>query len=442
MFGPTNDSPDTTPTARRAFSRRHLLAVAAGAGLTALAGCKAGPTGSGTAPTRGGGTPIGGAGGTAAASASTGATPPPRVVGTPAATSGEPRPQGGVRAVLDAFVGASIVALGEFHALQEVGDFYLALLHHPDLPGTVNDVVVEFGNARHQDLADRFVAGEPVADAALRRIWRDHTASVSTIWDAPMYEAVFRAVRAINRTLPAARHLRILLGDPQLDWGAVRGPDDFIPLLLQRDAHYAMVMEEEVLRRGRRALFLAGTAHVFRASNPGPPAGMAPGTPSPDAGGPGATPPSRDEGHNAVQRVERHYPGETHVIVPHVGFGARTSELEPRLADWPRQGLAPVAGTWLAGLGAGLLYSEGTMLRGPDGQPIDPYAGLTLGDMAHAYLFLGRRADLTASRPNPAIFRGDEAYLAELQRRQRATRGGDLDTASLYAERGPRFFGD
>ena len=42
-----------------------------------------------------------------------------------------------------------IVALGAYHALREESDFYLALLDHSELPGRLNDIVVEFGNARH-----------------------------------------------------------------------------------------------------------------------------------------------------------------------------------------------------------------------------------------------------------------------------------------------------
>lgn len=46
------------------------------------------------------------------------------------------------------------------------------LLTDPRLPAALDDIVVEFGNARYQDTVDRFIAGGPVADADLRMVWR------------------------------------------------------------------------------------------------------------------------------------------------------------------------------------------------------------------------------------------------------------------------------
>ena len=42
----------------------------------------------------------------------------------------------------------SLIAIGEHHGSTETRDFLAALLRHPSVPGTVNDIVVEFGNAR------------------------------------------------------------------------------------------------------------------------------------------------------------------------------------------------------------------------------------------------------------------------------------------------------
>ena len=55
-------------------------------------------------------------------------------------------------------------------------------------------------------------------------------------------------------------------------------------------------------------------------------------------------------------------------------------------------------------------------------------------DVADAYLYLGARTSLTASHPNPAIYRGDPVYLAELQRRRTLLFGRPLDLDALYAD--------
>src|SRR4029450_3575961 len=41
-------------------------------------------------------------------------------------------------------------------------EFLKSLLRHPRFVGTVNDIVVEFGNARYQEIADEYIAGKPI----------------------------------------------------------------------------------------------------------------------------------------------------------------------------------------------------------------------------------------------------------------------------------------
>src|SRR5262245_17923679 len=65
--------------------------------------------------------------------------------------------------------------------------FRLALIRDPRLAGVVNDVVVEFGTARYQDLMDRFIGGEEIPRFELRRVWED-TTQIEFDWDLPIYE--------------------------------------------------------------------------------------------------------------------------------------------------------------------------------------------------------------------------------------------------------------
>src|SRR5215472_4114550 len=100
--------------------------------------------------------------------------------------NGPLRPVEAIPAILAAMQRYPLVAMTERHMLQEWHDLITALLFHPDLPGTINDIVVEFGNAAYQDLADRFVLGDrPVARADLAQIWRQIG---DPTWNAPIYE--------------------------------------------------------------------------------------------------------------------------------------------------------------------------------------------------------------------------------------------------------------
>ena len=65
--------------------------------------------------------------------------------------------------MLNAFRTHPIVALGEGQHWNVQGHAYrMSLIRDPRLPKAVNDIVVEFGDARYQDVIDRYVAGDEV----------------------------------------------------------------------------------------------------------------------------------------------------------------------------------------------------------------------------------------------------------------------------------------
>jgi len=322
----------------------------------------------------------------------------------------EPKPA--ITGLLELFATYPLVALGEMHGLQDEADFITALLHHPAFPATVQVIVVEFGNARYQAVMDRFIAGEPVAARDLRPVWRDF---FGWGFDAPIYEQFFRTVRAINRTLPPAQRLRVLLGDPPVDWSQITQLADLFPWLEQRDSHYGELVETHILAPGYHGLLLAGLLHFVR-----------------------DWPLAFPDG-NIVQRIERNHPHSVHVIMPHTGFGRETHTLEPRLADWPIPSLVDLETTWLGELDAILLEEGHPFIPNPDLPAPPPLKqGITLRTVADSYLYLGQRSSLTNSTINPAIYRGDEPFRSELERRQ--SLGVPVGLEALLTEGDPRFY--
>src|SRR5438128_1809910 len=71
-------------------------------------------------------------------------------------------PQPAAEAILRAFETHALVAIGESHRNQQVHDFILALVNDPRFAERVDDIVVEFGSADHQDVVDRFTEGQDV----------------------------------------------------------------------------------------------------------------------------------------------------------------------------------------------------------------------------------------------------------------------------------------
>ena len=171
-----------------------------------------------------------------------------------------------VTALLEAFESHPLVALGEGqHWNEQSHAFRLSLLRDPRFADRVNDIVVEFGSSRYQDVIDRFVAGADVPYAELRQVWENTTAP-NTVWDMPIYEEFFRAVRDVNLKLLPSRRLRVLLGDPPIDWAKVASKEEILDWMAKRDTFAAEVVRREVLEKKRHALVVYGDGHLFRAA--------------------------------------------------------------------------------------------------------------------------------------------------------------------------------
>ncbi|MFC5828848.1 hypothetical protein [Nonomuraea insulae] len=295
-----------------------------------------------------------------------------------------------------------LVAIGEVHGLQDHHDALRALLADPRLPSVVDDVVVEFGNARHQATMDRFIAGMPVENAELRKAWRDTTQSPLGTWDAPVYEQFFHTIRAINQTLPAAGRVRVLLGDPPIDWSAVTSREELTPFLVRRDSHAASVVEKEVIRKGRRALICYGTDHVLRTS--------------------------------AIVSAAEKLGAKTYVIAGLAPLAGDPGGLGKRLSRYERRSVIPASGTWLGRFDAGMVLP--TPVKSPSGMS-NKNCGVPLRSLIDAGLYLGEANELTMSRENPAIYL-DDAYWEELRRRD-TLYGGIVELDGLRKEQSVRF---
>ncbi len=166
--------------------------------------------------------------------------------------------------VLSAFEQYPLVAVSEGagHGQLETRDFFGALIRDRRFAPTARNLVIEFGNARYQAVMDRYVTGGPVTRDELRHVWED-TTQISGVWSLRMYEQMLADVRSANAGLPPAQRLRVIAGDPPIDWSAVTSPADK-DMNDWRDAHFAHVIERDVMRRGERALILIGGAHISR----------------------------------------------------------------------------------------------------------------------------------------------------------------------------------
>ena len=168
-----------------------------------------------------------------------------------------------VDGIVEAFRTHQVVMLPGGHGSQRFHDLLLKVLRDPRVPGTVTDVVVEFGTSRYQDLIDRFVRGDALPAAAIRRAWQD-TTNAGVVNDNPYVEEFYSAVRVMNAGLTKEKRYRVLGGDPPIDWDNVLTAADLRKWVVRRDTFAADLIHREVIERGRRALVVYGQAHFPR----------------------------------------------------------------------------------------------------------------------------------------------------------------------------------
>lgn len=318
----------------------------------------------------------------------------------PAGPTANPPAQPAIDGIIAAFQKHPLVGLGDYHDVAQEADFYAALVRDPRFARDVGNVVVEFGSASSQDIVDRYLAGETLPYAELRKIWTDRVSWVPG--GARLgYINFFAQVRAVNLGLPANQRIRVLLGDPPIDWSKVRTKADWLPILRQRDTHTAALIEQEILAKNKKALVIFGGTHFFASPDGGPLQNLGP-------------------------LIQQAHPGAMFVVSPYAGFNEETcsARFEDALYNWPLPALAtPVRGTKLE-----------AMLRAPGchAAPVgrtsedDIFSGVA-GD---ALLYLGPASALRYAPLEPDIYL-DANYRAEISRRYEIIMGKPLASSTV-----------
>lgn len=285
----------------------------------------------------------------------------------------ELKPGPAIPAILAAFNKYEVVAMPEAHGDKDLDDFILSLIRNPAFPEKVNDIVVECGNSLYQPILDRYIAGEKVPFAEVQKVWRNTTQPMCGI--SGFFETFFPLVRAINRKLPARERLRVVAGDPPINWDQVKTRQDYLKFA-NRDVSIASVMEKEVLSKHRKALMLFGVVHLMHGVNVPPPG-------------------------NAVTTYEKHYPGVTFVINNLADDFSLSASSISRFANWPVPSLALAKGTWLGTMDLSHVFPVPFHLDQNCKPVYDFPRKKPIADLVDAFLYLGPN-DLRLATPIPA----------------------------------------
>jgi len=288
---------------------------------------------------------------------------------------GNLRPENATAAVLKAFETHDIVMLGEIHSNKQEYEWLDSLVANPQFADRVDDIVMEFGNSLYQKTVDRYIAGEAVSIKEVQRAWRN---ILGLGPPPPIYGDLYRAVREMNLRRRGKHQMRVLCGDPYVDWHNVKAQNDLGPFLGHRDQWYAEVVKDEVLAKHHRAFLIAGSAHFLR-----------------------------QEGDGYIEPALRRAGATTFVILAGTNAVKGYDDLDHRFDSWPTPSTTLLNGNWVGELLAIPVISGGTQ---------GAASRMKLKDVADALLYLGPRDTLIAIQASRGEVDGTP-YGKELLRR-------------------------
>src|SRR5437868_7181352 len=324
-----------------------------------------------------------------------------------------PKPENATNTIVRAFKTHDIVMLGEFHGNKQLYEWLRLLVATPAFADRVDDIVMEFGNSLYQKSVDEYVSGKDVPIEKVERAWRNTVGGIGP--PSPVTEWLYRAVREANIKRRGKHQMRILCGDPYIDWDKVQTMKDVNPYLAHRDDWYAQVVKDEVIARHHRALLIMGAMHFLRNNQIGP--------------------------MRATIEPELQQAGaKTYLIIAGTNTIGGYDDVDHRFDAWKAPAIAAATG-WLGELPVNPLTSGGVdsliiNMKDDSGKEIKkpPFLELKLKDTADALLYLGPRDSLTVVEMTRAEMEGTP-YDKELRRRVQIEKIFGLSPDNLYAEK-------
>ncbi len=296
-----------------------------------------------------------------------------------------------------------VVLLGEGnHGAAEPHALLRRILGDDQVLDRIDVIVVEFACATFQDVLDRFIRGEEVPRDVLSAVWRNTSTSPVAPWESPLYEALLKEVRDANRGRPDEGKVRVVAGDPPIDWPSIRTGADYSRAIRPRDPYAASVVLDEV-RRGNRVLVVYGGHHLQRLP-------LGPG----DSRNP-MTSYILPDLPESVWAVEFLWPRA-------LGIASRTGELVHGRAY-------RTATHWVGSVPASLQFAgTRSLVTDPrtgerSWQEVPLYEGRAMRELYDALIYIGSEDQWTVVPPELDPVR-DAEYIAELERRRVLRFGG------------------
>jgi len=302
-----------------------------------------------------------------------------------AQTSHESKPLDATTAIIQALNDHDVVIVGEWHGDKQEHEWLRKLVSTPEFADRVDDIVMEMGNSLYQKSVDRYIAGENVPLEQVQKAWRNTAGAIGA--PSPVYALLYETVRETNQKRRGKHQMRVLCGDPYVDWAQVKDREDVGPYLGNRDQWYAQVVKNDVLAKKHHALLIGGGGHFLRWNGPG-----------------------------YIERELRAAGAHTFFVVFGTNAVGDYDDLDRRFDSWPIPAIVPLSNNWAGDLPAMPVLFGGT----------EPPTPVKIGQLADAMLYVGPRDSLRhVFMPRSEL--DGTAYGKEIARRQTIEFGQPLN---------------
>jgi hypothetical protein len=225
---------------------------------------------------------------------------------------------------------------------------------------------------------------------------------------SPATASLYEAVREENLKRRGKHQMRILCGDPYIDWEKVKEKGDIGPYLGNRDQWFTQVVKDEVLAKHHRALLIMGWGHFARV------------LPFPR--------------RFSIEQELQAAGAKTYLIIVGTNTPGGYDDIDHRFDSWPTPVIVSLSGNWVGELPAMSILSGGGaegyqwMISSTPSSPASAPPPVKLQEVADALLYLGPRDSLTSINMTRAELDGTP-YGKEIERRL-AIEGFPADVAA------------
>lgn len=293
--------------------------------------------------------------------------------------------------ILQIFKNHNIIGLGEGgHHLENAHQFFQNLFDNKKIQEVIDFVIVEFANANYQTILDKYIFGEQIYIEEIKKIWRESTQSPGLFGEAPIYFDLLKKIRNINSTLPNDKKIKVLAGDPSIDWKSIHTLDDYKKQIgYNREVFPAELAIDFGVMQRKKVLVIYSEFHLTKIADNT----LAPTRPT------------------ITSIVDKKHSGAMKVI------GTIYSESflsEEQFRELPLYSVIELSNNELGNISAHKFF-PGSLYK--DGKELIAFDGYKIKELFDALLYVGQYASLKRyPMPKPNF---DNDYLCELNRRRK-----------------------